>query len=221
MILFRSVLFNLAFYAVTAIFLVTTWPVLLMPRPFTMPVMQAWGRASLFVLRTVAGTRVEIRGLQHKPHGGTIVAVKHQSAFETFLVLPLLDNPAIVMKRQIAWLPIFGLFTIRGRMIHVDRVARQRPCAWLPSAPARKLPPDGTLSSFRRAPAGRPAPMPSTRAASAGCIGGCRCRWFPWRSIQAFTGRAAVFSITRGRSWLSSCRPFLPDWSHGPFSTGS
>jgi 1-acyl-sn-glycerol-3-phosphate acyltransferase len=64
---------------------------------------------------------MEVRGSENIPAGAAMVAPKHQSSFETFALIPLLKNPTIVMKRSIRWLPIFGPYTIKTGMIHVDR----------------------------------------------------------------------------------------------------
>jgi 1-acyl-sn-glycerol-3-phosphate acyltransferase len=121
-ILVRSLAFNAAFYVVTAVMLVGTLPLyLVMPQWFAMGVVRTWAQAVVALLRVLAGTRVEVRGWDNLPPAGAIVAAKHQSAFETIALIPLLYNPTIVMKRSIRWIPIFGLYTIRSGMIHVDR----------------------------------------------------------------------------------------------------
>ncbi|MGC1849536.1 MAG: lysophospholipid acyltransferase family protein, partial [Pseudolabrys sp.] len=63
----------------------------------------------------------EIRGRENIPKGPIIVASKHQSAWETFALLPLLDNPVFILKRELQWIPIFGWLTIKGRMVPVRR----------------------------------------------------------------------------------------------------
>ena len=57
------------------------------------------------------------------PHGPLLVAAKHQSAWETFALLPLFDNPLFIVKRELQWIPIFGWLMIKGRMVPVDRGA--------------------------------------------------------------------------------------------------
>ena len=71
----------------------------------------------------VAGIDYEIRGAEKIPRGPVIVAAKHQSAWETFALLPLFDNPTFIIKRELQWIPIFGWFTIKGRMVPVKRGA--------------------------------------------------------------------------------------------------
>jgi 1-acyl-sn-glycerol-3-phosphate acyltransferase len=84
-------------------------------------VVRTWASISVWMHAWIAGVKVEVRGRENIPAGGAIVAAKHQSAFETFALVPLLKNPTIVMKRSIRWLPIFGPYTVRTGMIHVDR----------------------------------------------------------------------------------------------------
>lgn len=122
MIFLRSLLFNVAFYVVTAVMLVGTLPLFfVMPQWFGMGVVRNWAKTVLFLHRTIVGARLEVRGYENLPPGGVIVAAKHQSMFETFALIPLLKNPTIVMKRQVRWWPIFGQYTIKTGMIHVDR----------------------------------------------------------------------------------------------------
>ncbi len=125
MIFVRSLLFNVAFYAVTVAMLLVTLPVyFILPRSFAFAVVNSWARVSTFLLAALAGTRHEVRGLDNVPAGGVIVACKHQSAFETFALIPLLANPAIVMKQQIGRIPVFGSYTARAGMIRIDRSGR-------------------------------------------------------------------------------------------------
>jgi 1-acyl-sn-glycerol-3-phosphate acyltransferase len=122
MILLRSLFFNAAFYVVTAIMLVGTLPLFFVtPQWFGMGVVRNWAKVCVFLHRAIVGARLEVRGRENLPAGGVIVACKHQSFFETFALIPLLTNPTIVMKQSIRWWPIFGQYTIKTGMIHVDR----------------------------------------------------------------------------------------------------
>jgi 1-acyl-sn-glycerol-3-phosphate acyltransferase len=75
------------------------------------------------LLRVVAGIRFEVRGRDKLPKGAILVAAKHQSALETFGLVPLFDNPVFIVKRELQWIPIFGWLMIKGRMVPVDRSA--------------------------------------------------------------------------------------------------
>lgn len=121
----RSAAFNAAFYVTTALFLIGTLPLyLIMPQWFAIEVMRAWAATQTWLLKVIAGTRLEVRGRENLPAGAALIASKHQSAFETIALFPLFRVPTIVMKRSIRRVPIFGLYTIKAGMIHVDRAGK-------------------------------------------------------------------------------------------------
>ena len=138
-----------------------------MPRWGILEVARFWARTNLWLLRVVCGIEVEFRGLEKIPPGPLLVASKHQSLWETFALLPLLSDPAYIMKRELMWIPFFGWYAWKAGMIPVDRgkgsqaLAEMNACA---RAGAGARPPDHHLS--RKARAGRPAPSRDTSTAS-------------------------------------------------------
>jgi 1-acyl-sn-glycerol-3-phosphate acyltransferase len=120
-IILRSIAFNVLFYVNTVLYLVAALPTFFMPYRAIIAVAKSWGRTNLKLLRAVAGIDYEIRGLEKLPKGPIIVASKHQSAWETFALLPLFENPVFILKRELQWLPMFGWLTIKARMVPVDR----------------------------------------------------------------------------------------------------
>lgn len=123
MIYFRSALFNVVFYINLTLFLVLGFGFYFTPRKWSIRALQVWARASLFWLRVIAGIRMEVRGIEHIQPGPCLVAGKHQSFWETFAILPLLDDPAVVLKKELTFIPFFGWFIFKFRMIPVERSA--------------------------------------------------------------------------------------------------
>ncbi len=123
LILVRSIVFNLLFYLNTLIYLAIALPTFFMPYRAIIAVARSWGRTNLVLLRVIAGIDIEVRGRDKIPHGPIIVAAKHQSAWETFALLPLFENPLFILKRELEWIPIFGWLMIKGRMVPIDRSA--------------------------------------------------------------------------------------------------
>lgn len=124
MILVRSVIFNILFYLVLALYLVATIPTFLMPRQAMFAIVRFWGRTNLWLLRVVCNLKVDFQGLEKIPRGPLICASKHQSLWETFALISLFDDPAYIMKRELMWIPMFGWAAWKTRMIAVDRGAR-------------------------------------------------------------------------------------------------
>ena len=78
-------------------------------------------RASSFAAAVIVGTKIEVRGQEKLPDGPCLVASKHQSAWETFALIPLFRDPALLMKRELFWIPFHGWFSHKFEMIPVDR----------------------------------------------------------------------------------------------------
>lgn len=120
-ILLRSLAFNALFYLNTLLYLIIALPTFFMPYHAIIAVAKSWARTNLVLLRAVAGIDYEFRGLEKLPRGPIIIASKHQSAWETFALLPLVESPVFILKRELQWIPVFGWLTIKGRMVPVDR----------------------------------------------------------------------------------------------------
>lgn len=119
--LLRSIAFNALFYLNTVFWLAVALPTFFMPYRAVIGIAKTWGRTNLVLLRWVAGIDFELRGAEKIPRGPLIVAAKHQSAWETFALLPLFESPVFILKRELQRIPIFGWLTIKGRMVPVDR----------------------------------------------------------------------------------------------------
>jgi 1-acyl-sn-glycerol-3-phosphate acyltransferase len=117
----RSLIFYIVFYVNTAVFLIFGSPLLLGPRRWAMAGLAAHAHASIWWMRVICGTRVEVRGRENLPKGAAIIASKHQSAWDTFGLIPLTRDPAMIMKQELLSLPLYGWFSRKFEMIPVRR----------------------------------------------------------------------------------------------------
>jgi 1-acyl-sn-glycerol-3-phosphate acyltransferase len=122
----RSLIFNIAFYINLTILCIIAIPTLFMPYRAIIWIAKLWARTSIWLLRVICNTKTEFRGLEKIPKGAVIAAAKHQSIWETFALMPLFDDPVFILKRELMWLPFFGWYLWKGRMIAVDRGARSQ-----------------------------------------------------------------------------------------------
>jgi 1-acyl-sn-glycerol-3-phosphate acyltransferase len=123
MLFVRSLLFNVAFYANLILWLIILIPGLLLPRRTFIGMVKGWAHSSLWLLRVLAGTKIEIRGLEKIPPGGALVAAKHQSLWETFALQTIFDDPAFILKRELMWIPFFGWYLRKAQSVPVNRKA--------------------------------------------------------------------------------------------------
>ena len=96
-------------------------PLLFAPRSWAMWALALHARTELWLLKMIVGTKLEVRGREKLPKGACLVASKHQSAWETFALIPLFRDPAYLMKRELFWIPFHGWFSYKFKMIPVDR----------------------------------------------------------------------------------------------------
>lgn len=117
----RSAAFNLTFYAASVVIVIAATPCFVLPRRYTVRAMAGWSHMTLWLLRVLAGTRYEVRGTL--PQGGVLLASKHQSMWDTIVMTAILNNPAMVLKRELLWIPFYGWYAQKSRMIAIDRGA--------------------------------------------------------------------------------------------------
>jgi len=93
-------------------------------------VARAWLALCVDSARWILGMRTRITGMEHLPQDlaqGAVLLVKHQSAFETFLMPAIMRHPlAYVFKKELLRIPFFGWSIGSLDMIHIDRSQRTR-----------------------------------------------------------------------------------------------
>src|SRR5260370_14559521 len=117
----RSLAFNIAFFAVSLVLGIAGLPLLLAPRRTVMRGGRLWARCVLALLGAIVRLRGEIRGRENLPDGPCVIAMKHQSTWDTLILPVLLGEPAVVMKRDLLFVPFFGWYAARAGSIFVDR----------------------------------------------------------------------------------------------------
>jgi 1-acyl-sn-glycerol-3-phosphate acyltransferase len=116
----RSLLFNLLFFGWTGFLCLLGLPLIVLPRAWLVRLARFWARSIVFFLAVTVGIRHELRGTQYRLRPA-IYAFKHQSAWDTFTLPLLVEDPIIVLKRELLYLPLFGWYLMKTGQIAVDR----------------------------------------------------------------------------------------------------
>ncbi|HET7083941.1 MAG TPA: lysophospholipid acyltransferase family protein [Rhizomicrobium sp.] len=124
MLWLRSALFMLWFLIVTTILSLIFLPVLALPRGATVWLARLWSRLTFWGLKVFTGIDWEIRGAA--PKGAVLVAAKHMSMWDTLALYLALNQPAIVLKRELLRIPFYGWFLWKAAAIPIDRGAGSR-----------------------------------------------------------------------------------------------
>jgi 1-acyl-sn-glycerol-3-phosphate acyltransferase len=119
MTIFRSTIFILWFSLVSATLALLFLPALLLPRGVAAWMARRWVAATFWGLKAICGLDYEVRGSIPPP--GRLVAAKHMSMWDTMAVYYLLHDPAIVLKRQLLFVPFYGWYLMKTGMIAVSR----------------------------------------------------------------------------------------------------
>jgi len=120
-IILRSLVFQIYFWLLSAVLNIAWLPSLMMPRRYCVRGMELWVGASFWGLKHIAGIDYEIRGRENIARGAAIYAIKHLSMWETMASQILLHDCALIMKRELTWIPLYGWYSIKSRQIIVDR----------------------------------------------------------------------------------------------------
>ena len=164
----RSLLFTVWLYGLIAVVGIGGLPLLLGPQRWVFAMTRLWARLVVWGLEVIAGVRMEVRGLEHRPTGPCLIGAKHQGMFDTIAPLLFLENPCFVLKQELMRIPVYGWFAAKAGHIAIDRAAHAKALRGLVHAARDRLGegrpiiiyPEGT----RRAPDDPPAYKPGVAA---------------------------------------------------------
>ena len=121
MIFLRSLLFAIIFYPMTMGFCIAGIVARLAGRPATLAVVRRWMEWHRWLTVHLLHIHTRVEGVI--PDGPHLVAVKHQSMFETVEVARLTGLPIVVYKKELSRIPLFGGVTRAYGVIAVERSA--------------------------------------------------------------------------------------------------
>ncbi|MEC7577331.1 MAG: lysophospholipid acyltransferase family protein [Pseudomonadota bacterium] len=121
----RSLIFNILYYPITAILCFAYLPFLILPRKWLLIMVELYVKIVYVLEKYVLGLDFEIRGAEYLPKDEAfIVAAKHFSSYETLKLHILFKDPAIVIKKELFSIPIWGWYAKKMRLIGIDRSNR-------------------------------------------------------------------------------------------------
>jgi 1-acyl-sn-glycerol-3-phosphate acyltransferase len=196
---------SLAFLAIVLASLVIAAPLtvlLVLPRRMCLAVVGRILRFWLWALKVLTGLSYEVRGRENLPQGPCLIASKHQSAFETIALQVILDDPAIVLKRELTFIPVAGWTMWRLDHIRINRAAGAAALMTLLRDAKRRIDDGRSVVIFpegtRRAPLAPPNYKPGLvalyRSLKVACVPVALNSgvFWPRRSLWRFPGRIVV-----------------------------
>ncbi len=122
----KSVLFLLFCCVFTTFFGVILLPVALLSSDFTRRIAVLWARLILSTLKFLCGIKYEVQDainaeILNQQNIQYIIVSKHQSAWETLFFTIYFSCPAFILKKELLYIPLFGLYLRAVGMIIIDR----------------------------------------------------------------------------------------------------
>ena len=117
----RTILYRIVFYAGSAIIVLGVALVAPFGERAVIHHAHRWARLNRWCARVILGVTTDVEG--NVPHGQFLYAVKHQSMYETTEMQLIFGGPAMVLKRELRQIPMWGWATRLYGSIAVDREA--------------------------------------------------------------------------------------------------
>ena len=124
MLLVRSLVFDALLYLLMAVMGILGAPLALWSVDGAYKVIKDYCVVVFWLLRVICGLRIEIRGVV--PQGEVLVCAKHQSFLDIMMIAHALPRAKFVMKKELRWAPIIGLYALRIGSTPVARGARAK-----------------------------------------------------------------------------------------------
>lgn len=118
----RSFIFSI--YSLTTIFIYSFFVLaaLVLPLRFRHLIIRSFLTSCLAVLKFVCRIDYHVEGLEHIPKDRAgIILSKHQSTWETFFLPLIFHDPAVIVKRELLWVPFFGWGLAASDPISINR----------------------------------------------------------------------------------------------------
>lgn len=117
----RSLIYAAIFYPLTFLWVLVGVVAALFGRRPTLAIVLSWVKIHHWLAKYVLGIKILVDG--SIPAGPHLIAVKHQSMLETLEMVRVTHLPVIVIKKELADIPLFGWMTRRYGVIAVERSA--------------------------------------------------------------------------------------------------
>jgi 1-acyl-sn-glycerol-3-phosphate acyltransferase len=97
------------------------------PRKHIHIIDSTWSKLNIWALKFFCGLTYRVEGKENIPKQNCIILAKHQSAWETIVLITLIPGPkSWVLKRELLYVPVFGWIMYYFRPIAIDRKSRSK-----------------------------------------------------------------------------------------------
>jgi 1-acyl-sn-glycerol-3-phosphate acyltransferase len=120
-LILRSSIFNFYIVLVLIIYGLIGAPLIIFKSKKILKFSKYWADAMLFGAKFFCGITYKIEGVENFPKEPSVIASKHQSAFECLVFLSLFPGICFILKKELLKIPIFGSYLKALEMISINR----------------------------------------------------------------------------------------------------
>lgn len=120
----RTIVFRAIFYLLSVPIVVTTPIAALFGQRVVIAHADRWSRLHRLLMRLILGIRSQVEG--EVPTGQFLYVAKHEAMYETLELQLILGSPAMVLKRELMRIPLWGWSAVKYGALVVDREASSK-----------------------------------------------------------------------------------------------
>lgn len=120
LIYIRSFIFNILFFLLSTIIGVTLLPFII-SKTYTVNISIIWAKLTLILLNYICKVKIDSMGIEKFYNKNLLFAVRHESILDTILFLAYFPNIKYILKKELLYVPFYGLFVWRAGHIIINR----------------------------------------------------------------------------------------------------
>lgn len=121
-LLLRAILFNIISCVMIVLYSLVCVVMVILPIEYRHKLIRNFLSTYLYLLKKICYVNYHIEGRENIPKNRVgVVLSKHQSTWETFYLPLLFHTPAVILKRELLWIPFFGWGLAASDPISINR----------------------------------------------------------------------------------------------------
>lgn len=117
----RSIIYYFLFILNLVLFCLACLPLFVLSQRIGLRLLKIWAKSSQYILFSICKIDFEVRGIKNIPINKALIASKHQSTWETINYLHILEDPIMILKKELVLIPFFGLYALKFGNIAINR----------------------------------------------------------------------------------------------------
>ncbi|MDR1561361.1 MAG: 1-acyl-sn-glycerol-3-phosphate acyltransferase [Holosporaceae bacterium] len=121
MLVIRSIIFNIIFFTVLTLALFFGIPLRFFEKKYTYIFWKYLSLVLDFITSKIGGISFIVENEENLLNEPAIYAIRHESAWETLILIHKFEEPIFILKKELLNVPLFGTLARKAETIEIDR----------------------------------------------------------------------------------------------------